>query len=117
MSVAHTTDWEKMDSLAWPLMQVIALLVQVIFLTSIYLNLLLLYRARKLGEHLNYGVGLLYAILLLCCAVHLGLSLTQPTLDQATRFSGFKLFGVGSALLGLMLTFYSNSAKKKLLAS
>lgn len=105
-----------MDSLVWPLMQVIALCAQIVFLTSIYLNLLALYRARKLGEHLNYGAGLLYAILLLCCAVHLGLLLMQPTLDQATRLSGFKLFGVGSALLGLMLSFYSNSAKKKLLA-
>ncbi len=106
-----------MDSLAWPLMQIIALLVQIVFLISIYLNLLPLYRAGKLGEHLNYGVGLLYAILLLAIAVHVGLMLAQPTLDQSTRLSGFKVFGVAPTLLGLVLAFHSNTAKKKLLTT
>lgn len=104
-----------MDSLVWPLMQVIALLVQIVFLINIYLNLLPLHRAGKLGKHLDSGVGLLYAILVLALAVHVGLMLAQPTLDQAARLSGFKVFGVAAALFGLVLAFYSNSAKKKLL--
>lgn len=106
-----------MDSLAWPLVQVIALLAQIVFLTNIYLNLLPLYKAGKLGKHLDSGVGLLYAILLLGFAVHVGLMMAQPTFDEATRLSGFKIFGVGPALLGLVLAFYSSSAKKKLLTT
>lgn len=98
-------------------MQTTALLVQIVFLINIYLNLSPLYKVGKLGKHLNSGAGLLYAIFLFNFIVYVGLLLGQPTLDQASRFSGFKLFGVGSALLGLVLASYSKSAKKKLLAS
>lgn len=106
-----------MNSIVWSLMQVIALLVQIIFLINIYLNLLPLYKAGKLGTHLKSGDGFMYATFLFCCAVYIGFLFSQSPRDHATQFAGFRIFGVGQTLFGLLLTFYSNSAKKKLLAS
>lgn len=100
----------------WPLMQTIALFVQVVFLISIYLNLLPLHKAGELGKHLNSGASLFYAIFSFNCVIYVGLLLSHPTLDQATQLTSFRIFGVSSAVLGLVLAAYSKSAKKKLLA-
>lgn len=106
-----------MDYLELLVLQAMPLYAQIFFLINIYLNLLPLHKAEILGKHLNYGIGLLYAIFLLGFTVHVGLFMVQPAFDQATRFSSFRIFGVGLTLLGLVLVSYSSAANKKLLTT
>lgn len=104
-----------MDSLVWPIAHLAALYAQLVFLVHIGYNLTRIYLGKKLEKHLSFWAVLAYAIYLVTCATFIFLLWNQSQLDRPTQLSSFRIFGVGSTLLGLALMIYSSSAKKKLL--